>query len=140
MRRTMLPSMPMYEDGSHAEIVLSPSSILSRNNPSVVAELALAKKTGKPYKMTDFESDESLVDFVERELKANEVDPGATIIDPKTGQPIRNLGDSGIGDGYLWTMKLHHTSEKKGGDGREGGIRRCNGAGGNRKGVEQHQC
>ena len=106
--------MPLTEDGTVAEVVISPASTVSRGNPSILAELALgklARLTGQTYKVTDFEDIEDIPEFVNRELEQYGVSPDSPIIDRRTGKRITNADGSGAAAGSLWVMKLHHTAE-----------------------------
>lgn len=108
--------MPHTEDGMTAEIAYSPGSTSSRLNPSQLAEIALGKVaaiTGKSYRIADFEDIDDVSDFVEKELKKHGVDPFSAVIDQKTGKRILNDDGTGIPNGTMWMMKLHHTSEAK---------------------------
>jgi hypothetical protein len=82
-----------------------------------LAEIALgkiARKTGKVYKIADFEDIEDIPEFVDAELKKYGVSPDDPVIDRKTGKKIRNLDGTGIANGIGYYMKLHHTAEGKG--------------------------
>jgi len=109
--------MPMTKDGMVAEVVLSPAATVSRGNPVQLAELALgkiAKATGKTYRVADFDDIDDLYEFVNQELDRHGIEPDSPIIDRKTGKEIYNGDGSGIANGSMWLMKLHHTSETKG--------------------------
>jgi DNA-directed RNA polymerase beta subunit len=109
--------MPTTADGMVAEVALSPGATVSRGNPAQLAELALGKiamVTGKAYKVTDFEDIEDIPEFVDQELKKYGVDPDSPLIDKKTGQEVRNDDGSGVANGSMWFMRLHHTAENKG--------------------------
>ncbi len=109
--------MPMTEDGMVAELAFAPGSTVGRGNPVQVAELALGKiaaATGKIYRVSDFDDIEDIPEFVDQELQKYGIDPGSPIIDRKTGRKIVNGDGTGIPNGYMWIMKLHHTSESKG--------------------------
>jgi len=102
--------MPRVEGDKPLEIVFNPLGLISRVNPSMLAEVALAKvarKTGKPYVMESF-SKGSLVDFALNELKKNNIPETETIFDPATNRTLKN-----IMTGEQFIMKLHHVSESK---------------------------
>jgi hypothetical protein len=116
---TLLPDdeMPHLEDGTIAEVVMSPAATISRGNPGQLAELALGKitaMTGKTYDLKDFDDIDDWPAFVRGELEKHGIKPDAAVIDPKTGKRIINRDGSGMADGYMWMMKLHHTAEAKG--------------------------
>jgi DNA-directed RNA polymerase beta subunit len=109
--------MPMTEDGMVADVAFSPTGTVSRGNPVQIAELALGKislHTGKIYRVSDFEGKEGVMDFVEKELQKHGINPFSAVIDRKTGERITNADGSGIANGSMWLMKLHHSSEGKG--------------------------
>jgi len=109
--------MPQTEDGMVAEVAFAPGSTAGRGNPVQLAELALGKiamVTGKPYRVSDFEEIEDITEFVEQELQKHGIEPDSPIIDRKTGKKLYNGDGSGIANGSMWIMKLHHTSESKG--------------------------
>lgn len=109
--------MPMTEDGMVAEVAFAPGSTAGRGNPVQLAELALgkiAKATGEPYRVPDFEEIDDIPEFVESELQKHGIEPHSALIDRKTGKKLYNGDESGIANGYMWIMKLHHTSESKG--------------------------
>jgi DNA-directed RNA polymerase beta subunit len=116
---TVLPDddMPRTADGMVAEVVLSPAATVSRGNPAQLAELALGKiaaATGKVYKVTDFEDIDDIPAFVDAELRKHGIDPDSPLIDPKTGEKIYNEDGTGVANGSMWFMRLHHTAEGKG--------------------------
>ena len=101
--------MPVAEDGKPVELLFNPVGIISRGNPAAAFEFALGKiaaKTGKPYKIEDFESIEDLQNYVSEELKKHDVKDLETVTDPRTGKKIPNVM---VGNGFF--MKLHHTVE-----------------------------
>ncbi|HBT76568.1 MAG TPA: hypothetical protein DEB39_06495, partial [Planctomycetaceae bacterium] len=109
--------MPQTEDGMVAEVAFAPGSTAGRGNPVQLAELALGKiamKTGKPYRLPDFEDIDDIPAFVDAELRKHGIEPDSPIIDRRTGKKLYNGDGSGIANGSMWIMKLHHTSESKG--------------------------
>jgi hypothetical protein len=109
--------MPMTEDGMVAEVAFSPAGTISRGNPAQIAELGLGKiamLTGKTYHVSDFDDIDDVMSFVNSELEKYGISPDSPVIDQKTGKRIVNADGSGIANGSMWIMKLHHTSESKG--------------------------
>jgi len=103
--------MPHSEDGKPLEVLLNPLGIISRSNPSQLFETQLAKiakLTGKPYRLADFDNIGDVRAYVEKELTKHGLQSTETIIDPTTQRRI-----PGIQTGYRFIMKLHHTAEAK---------------------------
>lgn len=103
--------MPRDANGVPFDVLQSPLGVPSRLNTSMLAELQLAKiakKTGKTYALPDF-MDESIIDYVDKEMKANGVEPDEDIYDPVTGKTIPN-----VQTGTLFFYKLKHMAELKG--------------------------
>ena len=110
----IVPDEQMPRDGSDnpLEILVSPLGLISRVNPAQIVEAALGKvaaKTGKPYKIKDFDSENDLIEFATKELAKHGMSDKEDVIDPETGRKI-----SGILTGQRFFMKLHHTAESKG--------------------------
>lgn len=105
--------MPHDENGDPFEILVNPLGVISRGNPSQVAEAVLgkiAKKTGKPYAVEDFDANvEDYSDWAKREAEKHGVSDTETVIDPNTGKRIPD-----VLTGYRFYTKLHHMSEAKG--------------------------
>lgn len=104
--------MPQDGGGNPMEILVSPLGLISRVNPAQIVEAALGKvaaKTGKPFKIKDFESDKDLIEFATQELSKHGLSDKEDMTDPETGRKIR-----GILTGHRFFMKLHHTAESKG--------------------------
>ena len=103
--------MPKDRDGNPFEVLVSPLGLISRINPTQVIEAALGKvaaKTGKPYKLKDFDNKRDLIEFAQKELAAHGLSDTEDVIDPETGRKI-----GGVLTGNRFFMKLHHTSESK---------------------------
>lgn len=103
--------MPTDANGKPFEVLLSPLGIVSRANPSQVIEGWLgkiARQTGKPYKIADFDDIEDLTKFAQDELRKNGLSAYDDIIDPQKGIKIPQVA---TGERYL--MKLHHVAESK---------------------------
>ena len=103
--------MPRDAQGRPFEILANPLGIISRVNASQIFEAALGKiseKTGKPYRIKDFEDIESLAEFTMQELKKHGMDDLEDVLDPETNTKI-----PGVLSGSRFFMKLHHTAESK---------------------------
>jgi DNA-directed RNA polymerase beta subunit len=103
--------MPHDQEGQPYEMLLNPLGIISRGNPSQIIEAQLGKiaaRTGKPYKLADFDNIRDMRAFAEAELRKNGLQDKETVIDPKTGRKIE-----GIDAGNRFMLKLHHTAEAK---------------------------
>lgn len=100
--------MPVGADGKPLDIIVNSLGVISRANPSVLAETLLGKvaqKTGKPYVLKSFDH-EDLGDFALNEAKVNGINELDDVTDPKTGRKIK-----GIFTGVQHLMRLHHTAE-----------------------------
>lgn len=103
--------MPHDKEGNPFDMVWSPLALLSRVNASWVVEGALGKvaaKTGKPYKISDFENIPNLTEFAMKELEKHGLTDTEDIYDPQTGRKIPNVF---VGNNFI--MKLHHQAEGK---------------------------
>jgi len=104
--------MPRDKDGRPFDLLLNPHGMISRVNPAQYVEALLGKvaeKTGKPYKIRDFEDIEDLREFAEAEARKHGVSDLEDIYDPVLGRKI-----PGVMTGVRWMMKLFHTAESKG--------------------------
>ncbi|GIW89702.1 MAG: hypothetical protein KatS3mg109_0134 [Pirellulaceae bacterium] len=102
--------MPVDESGEPVDIVASDLGLISRENPARAFQAILGKiasKTRKPYLIDDF-SDDNYAEFVKRELTRHGVRDKETLVNPKTGQPIRD-----VAVGVLPMLRLVHLSEAK---------------------------
>lgn len=102
--------MPKDSNGNTFDVLLSPLGLPSRLNTSVLAELGLAKiaaAKGIKYQLPDF-LDESIIDYVDRELKKYGVDPDEDVYDPVTGKTVPK-----IQTGKMFFYKLKHMAELK---------------------------
>lgn len=103
--------MPKTKDGEVAQVLLNPVGIPSRINVGQVLETAAAKiarKTGRPYKVNNFDPDNR--DYTRnlmKELKAHGVSDTEEMIDPSTS---KSYGKVLFGPQYI--LKLHHTAAK----------------------------
>ncbi len=105
--------MPRDRDGNPYEMLLNSAGVVSRNNSSQVFEAVLssiARKTGKPYKIRDFEDIEDLAQWVQTEAEKNGVQPFQHLIDPETGRKTT----APVLTGERFMMRLHHMAEDKG--------------------------
>jgi DNA-directed RNA polymerase beta subunit len=110
----IVPDDQMPHDGEERpfEVLLNENGIISRTNPAQMIEAALgaiAAKTGKPYRVPDFENIDDLAKFAMGEMRKHGIKDIQDIRDPQTGRKIKE-----IFAGSRWFMKLHHTSEGKG--------------------------
>jgi DNA-directed RNA polymerase beta subunit len=83
---------------------------LGNTNTSVLAELTLSKiaaKRGVKYVLPDF-LDESIIDYVDRELKKHGIEPDEDVYDPVTGKTVPQ-----IQTGKMFFYKLKHMAELK---------------------------
>lgn len=103
--------MPHDESGNPYHILVSPLGITSRTNPMQMVENALGKiaeKTGKPYKLKDFDNNVDLAKYALEELDKHGLSDTETVVDPRNGRRIKE-----IATGNRWFMKLHHMSDDK---------------------------
>ena len=104
--------MPQDRDGKPLDILVSPTGVISRGNPAQVIETVLGKiaaKTGKPYRVADFEDIDDLTTFAEQELAKHGLSDLEDVIEPETQRKV-----PGILTGSQFFMKLQHTAEGKG--------------------------
>ncbi len=103
--------MPHDHEGKPYEILLNPLGIQSRTNPAQKVELWLgkiAKLTGKPYNIADFEDIDDAIRYARDELQKHGLKGNEVLTDP-----TRNRQIPGIATGSRFFMKLHHTAEGK---------------------------
>ena len=104
--------MPQDGSGKPLEILVSPLGLINRVNPAQIVEAALGKiaeKTGKPFKIKDFDDQNDLVEFALQELRKNNLTDKEEVFDPESGRKIKDVL---VGNRFF--MKLHHTAESKG--------------------------
>lgn len=102
--------MPLGEDGKPLDILISPLSLISRTNPSMIHEALLgkiARKTGKPYVMPAFYNGD-LYEFVSDQLKQHKLSDTEDLTDPNTGKKIPK-----VLTGVSYIYKLKHLAESK---------------------------
>lgn len=112
--------MPHDEQGRHIELLQSPTGIITRTNPAVLAATLLGKiadKTGQRYNIKSFSTPEGLADFALNEAAKHGVKEHETLTDPSDGRKI-----PGVFTGNQYFMKLHHTAESKLGTRDTGGY------------------
>lgn len=115
--------MPVGEDGEPIEVITNSLGIISRTNPSMLAETLLGKiaaKTGKPYVVKGFAQTgegEGVVDFaISEALKHGviKVDNEGNITDTETiTDPRDNRKIPDVMTGVAYFMKPHHIAESK---------------------------
>ncbi len=110
---TILPDheMPHDKDGKPVDVILGPAGVPSRMNIGQLLETAaskIARKTGKPYVVDNFQPGVDYTQKVMDELKQHKLSDTEELFDPKTK---RSLGQILTGDQYL--LKLHHQVDKK---------------------------
>jgi DNA-directed RNA polymerase beta subunit len=103
--------MPQDAQNRPLEVLVSPLGLASRINPAQLIEAALGKvveKTGQPFKIKDFDSQQDLIEFAKGELRKNGLQDLEKVTDPETGRKIKDVL---VGNRFF--MKLHHTAEAK---------------------------
>jgi DNA-directed RNA polymerase beta subunit len=103
--------MPQDAQNRPLEVLVSPLGLASRINPAQLIEAALGKvaeKTGQPFKIKDFDSQQDLIEFAKSELRKNGLQDLENVTDPETGRKIKEVL---VGNRFF--MKLHHTAEAK---------------------------
>jgi len=117
--------MPRDANGQPYEVLANPLGLVTRTNPSQMAELWLGKiaaMQGKPIKVEDFDTTKDMMAWVGEQLKQNGLKDYEDVIDPKNERKIKN-----IATGNRFFMKLHHLAEAKS-QGRGGGSYTAEGA------------
>lgn len=103
--------MPKDSQGRPFEVLVSPLGLINRVNPMQAVEAVLGKiaeKTGKPFKLKDFDDSQDLIEFAQKQLRLHNLSDTEDVEDPETGRKIK-----GVLTGNRFFMKLHHTSESK---------------------------
>lgn len=103
--------MPVNAEGKPVEILLNSLGVISRTNASQIIAAALGKiaaKTGKPYRVKDFDNNADAAKFAADELKRHGVPDTEDLVDPDTGRKI-----PGVFTGNSYLLKLHHTAFSK---------------------------
>lgn len=104
----IVPDDQMIQDesGHPVDVVVSPTSVLTRLNPSQILETALgrvAEKSGKPIRVANFAPRDN-VQYVRDQLKKAGIKETETVYDPQTGKHI-----PGILVGPQYMLKLFKT-------------------------------
>jgi DNA-directed RNA polymerase subunit beta' len=96
----------------HLEVALHPAGVPGRINPGQLLETAaakIAKKTGKPYIVTNFDpNNKDVTRSLIKELKSHGLKDTESLIDPETGKEI---GEVLTGPQFM--QKLVHVASKK---------------------------
>jgi len=103
--------MPRDEEGNVVDLLFNPAGVITRGNASAALEVALGKiaaRTGRPYKIRDFDGIDDLAGFVQSELEKHGVSDEGHLVDPASGRKI-----PGVMTGSAFFMKLHHMSADK---------------------------
>lgn len=104
--------MPRTSDGVHAELLLNPAGVPGRINLGQVLETAAAKiarKTGKPYVVNNFDSSvPNYTKKVQADLAKHGISDTEVMYDPKDGRPLKS---DPVLFGEQFMLKLHHTAE-----------------------------
>jgi len=103
--------MPKTGDGKHIEVALNPAGVPGRLNLGQVLETAagkIAEKTGKPFKVQNFDGSPDKREEIEKELKKHGIEDKEELFDPKTG---KSMGKVLVGPHYI--HKLKHQVGKK---------------------------
>lgn len=104
--------MPIASDGKPIEVIFNTNGLVSRVNPSTLAEQLLGKiveRTGRePYIAKAFNTPEGIADFALNEAKKYGIPETETVVDPRDGRAIPNVF---VGNSYI--MALQHKAEGK---------------------------
>ena len=109
----ILPDHEMPKDGAGdpTHVLISPAGIPSRMNIGQVLETVsskIAKKTGKPYVIDNFNPGVDYTQKVKDELKKHGLSDTEELFDPESG---KSLGQILTGEQFM--LKLDHQAEKK---------------------------
>lgn len=111
----ILPDNEMLQDehGKPIDVLFNPAGVPGRVNPGQLYEAAagkLAKVTGKPFLVKNFDTSKSTLDHVQGELKKAGLDPHGeeTVTDPISGRKYPRVL---VGDTHF--IKLRHQVAKK---------------------------
>lgn len=102
--------MPKDGKGQPYEMLVNTMGLQSRTNPIQMIEAWLSKiaaKTGKPYKLEDFDKIDDLTEYTRQELAKNGLSDYEDVYLPDGGKLAQ------VGTGLRFFMKLHHTAESK---------------------------
>lgn len=105
--------MPRTKDGKPLDVLFNQLGLVSRVNANMIYETLLGKvaeKTGKRYKLPTFnKGDEKWFDYVEKELKDNNLTDVEPVYAPVLGRDL----DNPITVGNVYFLKLHHMVDSK---------------------------
>jgi len=104
--------MPIASDGKPLEVIFNTNGVISRVNPSTLAEQLLGKiveRTGRePYAVKAFDTPGGIADFALNEAQKAGIPETETVVDPRDGRSIPGVY---VGNSYI--MRLHHKAEGK---------------------------
>lgn len=103
--------MPTNANGDPIDIIVSPAGLVSRVNPAQVIEAMLgkvAKKTGVPYVLSNFNNNKDMMKFAIDEMRKHGISDTEDIYDPVTGKTIPK-----VFTGNMYFMRLYHMAEDK---------------------------
>ncbi|RLA42204.1 MAG: hypothetical protein DRQ64_00005 [Gammaproteobacteria bacterium] len=103
--------MPQDQKGKGVGMLINPVSVPGRMNPGQILETVagkIAEKTGKPYKVKNFDGNKDYLADLKKDLKKHGIPETETLFDPKTG---RKLGKVTVGPHYAF--QLVHQIDKK---------------------------
>ena len=93
------------------DMLVNPMGFLSRVAPGQLMEISLGKvanATGKQMRIPQLPPQEGWYNWVQAQMKANNVKESTDVFDPESSKTIKN-----IGDGYMFVSAFHHLAEKK---------------------------
>lgn len=104
--------MPIASDGKPIEVIMNTNGVISRVNPSTLADALLGKiveRTGRePYKIRGFATPEGIAEYALKEAENHGISELEEVTDPRDGRKIPNVF---VGNTYI--MRLHHKAESK---------------------------
>ena len=103
--------MPRTKSGEVVQVALNPAGVPGRMNVGQVLETVggkIARKTGKPLIIDNFEYGVDQLERMKKELKKHGLEDQEELIDPSTG---KSLGKALVGTQHM--LKLQHQVEKK---------------------------
>lgn len=103
--------MPHTKDGKPIQMLLNPVGVPGRMNAGQILETVagkIAEKTGKPYKVKNFDTGVDYLKQLRSDLKKHNISETEDLIDPKTGRVMKNIT---VGPHYTYQLK-HQIDEK----------------------------
>lgn len=103
---------PKTGEKAHVDILLNPLGVPGRINLGQVLETAagkIAKKTGKPYEVKNFEPGVDYLEKIQGEMKAAGLVDKETLVNPVTGKSYEQQ----VMTGNQYILKLKHMATKK---------------------------